>query len=467
MNDAPMRGPDLEAVRSRLIHWYDRHRRDLPWRRTRDPYAVLVSEVMLQQTRVETVLPYYVRFLQRFPSASHLAAASEDEVLRLWQGLGYYRRARQLHQAARVLVERYGGQVPPDPEAVRALPGVGDYTAGAVLSIAFDLPVPAVDGNAQRVLARVFGVDEPADQAAGRRRLHDLARRLVDGPRPGALNQAVMELGATVCRPRRPGCGDCPLAELCVAARTGDPEAWPVRRRSGRWVEEDVAIAWCRVNGRVAVVRRPQEGLLAGLWALPYTRRRDGEGWLEARDRLAAALEAAVGRPLRWRRETLQGRWDFSHRRWHWRLFLADDAGERPDGPAGGPAGGRGRPQGGCGASRPAGRPAAGDPSTAHEPAPPRVPTGSDGAAVAEGLAPWGSAGEGGEPSPSPAPARPLRACAAATAEWAAETITWVRLADLERLAMASLDRRVLAAVAGRGEGGPRGAGAGAAERPD
>jgi len=133
-----MRGPDLEAVRSRLIHWYDRHRRDLPWRRTRDPYAVLVSEVMLQQTRVETVLPYYVRFLQRFPSASHLAAASEDEVLRLWQGLGYYRRARQLHQAARVLVERYGGQVPPDPEAVRALPGVGDYTAGAVLSIAFD-----------------------------------------------------------------------------------------------------------------------------------------------------------------------------------------------------------------------------------------------------------------------------------------------------------------------------------------
>ncbi|HEY8552322.1 MAG TPA: A/G-specific adenine glycosylase [Thermaerobacter sp.] len=459
MNDAPVQGPDLEAVRSRLIHWYDRHRRDLPWRRTRDPYAVLVSEVMLQQTRVETVLPYYVRFLRRFPSASHLAAASEEEVLRLWQGLGYYRRARQLHQAARVLVERHGGQVPPDPEAVRALPGVGDYTAGAVLSIAFDLPVPAVDGNAQRVLARVFGVDEPADQAAGRRRLHDLARRLVDGPRPGAFNQAVMELGATVCRPRRPGCGDCPLADLCVAARTGDPEAWPVRRRSGRWLEEDVAIAWCAVEGRVAVVRRPQEGLLGGLWALPYTRRRDGEGWLEARDRLAAALEAALGRPLRWRRESLHGRWDFSHRRWHWRLFLSDDAGEadeageRPGMPA------RRRPpaqsaEGGQGAAAP---PVTSAASAADEPAPRLVPTGTDGnaggegAAVAEGLPEWGGAERGGA---GPSPAR-----AATLPDWAPQAVTWVRLADLERLAMASLDRRVLAEVARRG-GGP------AADRP-
>ena len=422
MNDAPVQGPDPQEVRSRLIEWYDRHRRDLPWRRTRDPYAVLVSEVMLQQTRVDTVLPYYLRFLQRFPSAFHLAAAPEEEVLRLWQGLGYYRRARQLQQAARVLVERFGGQVPPDPEAVRALPGVGDYTAGAVLSIAFDLPVPAVDGNAQRVLSRVFGVDEPADRAAGRRRIAELARRLVDGPRPGALNQAVMELGATVCTPRKPVCTQCPLAGLCVAAGSGQPEAWPVRRRSTRWAEEDVVMVWCIQDGRVAVVRRPEGGLLGGLWALPYTRRAEGETWLAARARLGAVLEASLGQPLQWRREHLQGRWDFSHRRWHWRLYLA--------------SAGHGAERNGRGSERQIGR-QAGRPAGRRTPGP-----GSSG----------GRDGDSGMPGGMPGGAP---AVAEAPAEWGGGAVAWVTLADLDGLAMASLDRRVVAEVARFGSAPP------------
>ncbi|QIA27843.1 A/G-specific adenine glycosylase [Thermaerobacter sp. PB12/4term] len=388
MNNAPSQGPDPAEIRSRLIHWYDAHCRDLPWRRTRDPYAVLVSEIMLQQTRVDTALPYYLRFLQRFPSACHLAAAPEEEVLKLWQGLGYYRRARQLHRAARVLVERYGGRVPPDFEAIRSLPGVGDYTAGAVCSIAFDLPVPAVDGNAQRVLARLFGVDEPADRAAGRRRLDELARRLVEGPRPGALNQAVMELGSTVCTPRKPRCDRCPLAGLCVAGRSGQPEAWPVRQRAVRWAEEDVVVVGCVRGDQVAVIRRPEGGLLGGLWALPYALRQEGETWLQARDRLGAALAAELGEPLRWYPDTLQGRWDFSHRRWHWRLYLASSGGG---------------------------------------PAPDRA-AGAGAAAPPHGAALPGHAGQVAE----------------TPGAWASGPVRWVDLGHLDSLPMASLDRRLL-----------------------
>ena len=386
MNDAPLRGPDPSEVRSRLVNWYERCRRDLPWRATRDPYAVLVSEVMLQQTRVETALPYYLRFLQRFPSASHLAAATEAEVLAVWQGLGYYRRARHLWQAARVMVERYGGRVPADPEALRALPGVGEYTAGAVLSIAFGLPVPAVDGNAERVLARIFGVDEPVDRAPGRRRVRRLAEALVDGPRPGDVNQAIMELGATVCTPRQPACPRCPVAGLCQARASGDPGRWPVRSRRARVEEQAFVLAWCLAGDRLALVRRPPQGLLAGLWALPYAERRPGESWLDARQRLAAVLEAAVGGPVRWLGPVFSGRWEFSHRRWHLRAYAAE-----PAGPAGG------------------------------------------GSLVREtGPGPWAGAARAAGCEEEPA------------VQGQPPAVQWVPLDALDRLAMASLDRRVI-----------------------
>ncbi|MGH7289297.1 MAG: A/G-specific adenine glycosylase, partial [Myxococcota bacterium] len=216
------------AVRSVLLTWYRRERRDLPWRRTRDPWAIWVSETMLQQTRVETVIPYYERFLERFPSVQALADAEPDELMKSWAGLGYYSRARNLKAAAHKVVEEHGGRVPDDLEALRELPGVGRYTAGALASIAFDRPAPIVDGNVARVLARLLDLDFDVKSPAGQRRLWDEAAALADGPSPGDLNQALMELGALVCTPRAPRCPLCPLREDCRGLAAGRAEALPV-----------------------------------------------------------------------------------------------------------------------------------------------------------------------------------------------------------------------------------------------
>jgi len=196
----------VKSIRRALLDWYRANRRDLPWRRTRDPYAIWISETMLQQTRVETVIPYYERFLERFPDVAALADAESDDVLGAWAGLGYYSRARNLQAAARQIAERHGGRVPDDVEALRALPGIGRYTAGALASIAFDRPEPIVDGNVARVLARVKGIREDVKQPAVVKRLWEEAARLARGPAPGDLNQALMELGATVCVPGEPRC---------------------------------------------------------------------------------------------------------------------------------------------------------------------------------------------------------------------------------------------------------------------
>jgi A/G-specific adenine glycosylase len=260
---------DARALRGQLLRWYRAHRRDLPWRRSSDPYAIWISESMLQQTRVDTVIPYYERFVARFPDAQALARANLDEVLEQWTGLGYYSRARNLHRAAQVLVREYDGQLPDDPEALRALPGVGRYTAGAVASIAFDRPEPVVDGNVARVLARLRDIREDVASAPVVRRLWEEAAALAAGPDPGDLNQALMELGATVCTPRRPRCSDCPVARRCAALRTGDPEALPVKTR--KTPPRPIAAVAGRVErrGRLLAVQRPPEGLLGGLWELP------------------------------------------------------------------------------------------------------------------------------------------------------------------------------------------------------
>ncbi len=259
---------DRAAFRRRLLRFFDERRRDLPWRRDADPYRVWVSEIMLQQTRVETVIPYYERWTARFPDVRALAAAAETDVLRLWEGLGYYSRARNLHRAAKVVRERHGCRLPADPDALRELPGVGFYTAGAIASIAFGVPAPAVDGNVRRVLARVFDLPAPRE-----RELRERARALVDAARPGDFNQALMELGSLVCTPRSPACARCPVAGLCAARKNGTQLERPAPRRAARVPEDDVgtAIVVDR-GGRVLLRRRPPGGLLAGLWEFPGER---------------------------------------------------------------------------------------------------------------------------------------------------------------------------------------------------
>jgi A/G-specific adenine glycosylase len=272
--------PDCQStdLTSCLLIWYADHRRDLPWRRTRDPYHIWVAEVMLQQTQVATVAPYYERFLARFPTVAALAAASLDEALKLWEGLGYYARARHLHAAARWVVAEHGGRVPNTMAALLALPGVGRYTAGAILSIAYGQDAPALDGNVRRALSRVFAIEEDVTRGAGRRRLWALAEELLPPGRAGDFNQALMDLGATVCTPRAPLCNRCPLAENCRAHRSSREEQFPVRqpRRALPHYEVTAGVVWSD-DGRFLVAQRPLDGLLGGLWEFPGGKQKPGE----------------------------------------------------------------------------------------------------------------------------------------------------------------------------------------------
>ncbi|HEX9942856.1 MAG TPA: A/G-specific adenine glycosylase [Thermoanaerobaculia bacterium] len=259
-----------------LLAWFDRHRRDLPWRRTSDPYKIWLSEVMLQQTRVETALPFYNRFMERFPTVGDLARAQLEEVLALWSGLGYYRRARQLHAAARKIVE--AGAFPSTVEGLLALPGVGPYTAAAVASIAFGVAAPVMDGNVERVLSRCLALEEDPRSGDARRKLLAAAAELLDPRRPGDSNQALMELGATRCSPRRPRCLLCPLRSGCRAAGEGDPERYP-QAKAKREAERHRLLVAVVENGKgVLLFRRPDDStLLAGTWELPWiTLERDG-----------------------------------------------------------------------------------------------------------------------------------------------------------------------------------------------
>jgi len=294
------------SLRRNLLSWFDRHRRDLPWRRTRDPYRIWVSEVMLQQTRVEAALPYYERFLRRFPSVDKLATAPIDQVLALWSGLGYYRRARQLHAAARRIAD--AGEFPRTVDRLLELPGVGAYTAAAVASIAFGVAAPVLDGNVERVMARRLALAQDPKRGASRALLMAAAAALLDPARPGDSNQALMELGATVCVPRRPWCLLCPLRPGCGAASEGRPELYPPPRRRRATEIRRLLVAVVASKGdpdRVLLFRRSRqlpeaaagtpspsgEGLPAGAWELP---------WLELEDeppppRLRPAAGAAAG----------------------------------------------------------------------------------------------------------------------------------------------------------------------------
>jgi len=260
--------PDADTVQRlhrKLLAHYDGGRRDLPWRVDRSPYRVWVSEIMLQQTRVDTVVPYYEAWMERYPDIQALAEADEEEVLKSWEGLGYYSRARNLHRAARLVRESHAGEVPDSREKLRELPGIGEYTAGAVASLAFGEVVPAVDGNVRRVLARLFDLEAPTTAE-----LRDLASALVHPERPGEWNEALMEFGATVCTPRSPDCESCPLASECraLAARTVELRPPPKRKAKVHTAEFHVVVP-VRTDGALYLVRRPSEGLLGGLWEFP------------------------------------------------------------------------------------------------------------------------------------------------------------------------------------------------------
>ena len=260
-----------------LLLWFGANKRDLPWRRTRDMYRIWVSEVMLQQTQVATATPYYRRFVRRFPSVRTLARASEHDVLKMWEGMGYYARARNLRRAARIVVSEHHGLIPRTPEEFGALPGVGPYIRAAVLSIACGLPLPVVDGNVLRVMARYWGarddIGDPATAARFRKRLHDL----IPPDAPGAFNEALMELGAVVCTPRNPACPSCPLRAGCVALRTGRTGTLPRRRPARPIPTIDASIAVLARQRRVLIQRRPSNGLLGGLWEFPGGKSLPGE----------------------------------------------------------------------------------------------------------------------------------------------------------------------------------------------
>ena len=266
---------DRESFTRSVVDWYDAGHRKLPWRETRDPYRIWISEIMLQQTRAETVVSYYERFLARYPTVQALALSDEQELLKCWEGLGYYSRARSLRLAALEIVKAYGGELPADVQKLRALPGIGDYTAGAIASIAFGIPAAAVDGNVERVLCRYDAVQEEVGTPAVRRRIAARAQELVPADRPGAFANAMMELGATVCTPRNPACLMCPVRDGCRGLAQGLAAELPRKARKKPQRVERRAVLLVLAEGRVLVVQR-REKLLGGLYVFPDVLLGDG-----------------------------------------------------------------------------------------------------------------------------------------------------------------------------------------------
>jgi A/G-specific adenine glycosylase len=271
-----------------LLRWFRKNARDLPWRRTTDAYAIWVAEIMLQQTQSETVKPYYHRFLTRFPTVRRLARARLDTVLKLWEGLGYYSRARNLHQAAKKIVRDFDGRLPQTKHELLRLPGVGLYTAGAIASIAFGRDEPLVDGNVTRVLCRLFRIRRDPRSSAIRSKLWGLAEALLPAGKAGSFNQALMELGATVCLPRNPRCQDCPLGRICSAREHAEQEKLPRRASKKPPPRHKVVVGIIYKNGRILIDKRKPNGLLGGLWEFPGGKVRKGE-----------SLEGAVRREVR------------------------------------------------------------------------------------------------------------------------------------------------------------------------
>jgi A/G-specific adenine glycosylase len=284
-----------------LLNWYQTNARRLPWRGLSDPYAIWVSEIMLQQTRVEAVIPYYERWMERFSTLESLAAASQHDVLAAWEGLGYYSRARNLQRAAQIVMEEHGGKVPEDVRLLRKLPGIGRYSAAAIASIAFGLDEPALDGNIRRVMARLFNITEDARSPKGERILWDLVSTHLPPGRAGEYNQALMDLGASICTPRAPSCAICPLASECQSYGMGIQEQRPVTMPKPAIPHYQVTAAIITRDGQVLIARRPPHGLLGGLWEFPGGKQQENEDLpsclrREIKEELDAEIE--VGEPF-------------------------------------------------------------------------------------------------------------------------------------------------------------------------
>jgi A/G-specific adenine glycosylase len=289
-------------IADRILAWYARHQRDLPWRKTFDPYHIWVSEVMLQQTQVETVIPYYQRFLSCFPTVQALASASLPEVLKVWENMGYYARGRNLHAAAKEIVERFQGEIPQTWDDLTALPGIGDYTAGAILSVAFDQAAAAVDGNVRRVLCRLFAVETPLHESRTQQHLWDLAWELIPIKGAGRFNQGLMDLGATVCTSKKPACGLCPIRNCCRAYERRLQDVLPVTRKRSPIPHSQVTagLIWNHC-GQVLIARRPNQGLLGGLWKFPGGKQNPGESLptcLRRHVREELGIQVRVRRPI-------------------------------------------------------------------------------------------------------------------------------------------------------------------------
>ncbi len=257
----------------KILDWYDHHHRDLPWRHTKDPYKIWLSEIILQQTRVNQGMPYYLKFVERFSGIRELATASQEEILKLWQGLGYYSRARNLHAGARQVLERYNGVLPSDYEALLGIKGIGEYTAAAIASIAFDQPHPVLDGNVYRVIARLFGIEDPVQSPTGKKKVMKVLKRIIDTSRPGKFNQAMMEFGALQCIPVNPECNECPFQSACQACRSGQVDRLPVPKvkKSPLHRYFHYVVPLCKHNNQVVslVYPRKEGDIWAGLYEFP------------------------------------------------------------------------------------------------------------------------------------------------------------------------------------------------------
>ncbi len=289
------------SIRRALLGWYRKTKRDLPWRKTKDPYAVWLSEIMLQQTRVETVIPYYEQFIKQFPSIESLAKAHEDRILKLWEGLGYYSRALNLQKTARIVAQERNGEFPRSVDELQLLPGIGRYTAGAIASIAFGIRAPVLDGNVKRILTRLFAVEGRIDLRETENRLWHQAEELVPAKSPGDFNQGLMELGARICLPKNPNCEECPIASWCEARKLGIPNHFPVRTPKKAIPHYEVVAAAIHKNGRYLLGKRPPGGLLGGLWEFPGGKVESGETHQEAlrrEIREELGIEIEVGDPV-------------------------------------------------------------------------------------------------------------------------------------------------------------------------
>ncbi len=314
-----------ENIAGRLLSWYDEHKRILPWRENRHPYRIWISEIMLQQTRVEAVKPYYDRFLEALPGISDLAAAREQELLKLWEGLGYYNRVRNLQKAAVMIMEEYNGEMPEEYELLLRLPGIGEYTAGAIASIAFSKPVPAVDGNVMRILARVLGDDSDISDGKLKKEYAALLGGIMPKDRPGDFNQALMELGATVCIPTgAPKCEECPIHKDCAACREGLTGQLPYKKKAKERAIEKKTVLLIRDGDHVVIQKRPVGGLLAGMYEYPMF-----EGWLSRKQALTIVKE--MGYDPMDIRPSAQGVHIFTHKEWHMHSYFVKIADTVPE----------------------------------------------------------------------------------------------------------------------------------------